>query len=359
MKHTLLITTALFITSLMLFVGCGSSEKEPVDETILINKEGVMYLPDSDTPYTGEVFTNYDTGEKEYQGTYENGLLVSYSYLHKDGRVKDPVNGETLIDRSGLLYEVNGQKPYTGDVFELYDDGGRKHSGSLKGGKKDKLWTEWSDNGKKQRELTYKDGILDGKSTDWYENGQKRLTIYYSMGVVSYYLNKAYESSLISFDPVFVLCDRSSLELIPETWLFSTEFWQQVTNNLFSAAAKAIIIDGSLQNVSEWYESIPNDRSGKLIYLTTQEPTKSSYIMDLSLSPYNSFPGFQFHLFLESFSLFQIVDVADVDLRDFDADIDWMDMFIDSTHWAYYMPGMGGLDSSPFKDKIVIIMYQP
>ena len=169
MKHTLLI-----ITALMLVVGCGSSEKEPVDETILINKEGVMYLPDSDTPYTGEVFTNYDTGEKEYQGTYENGLLVSYSYLHKDGSVKEPVNGEKLIDRGGLLYETNGQKPYTGEVFELYDDGGRKHSGSLKGGKKDKLWTEWSDNGKKQRELTYKDGEEIG-STRWeyYSNGQK------------------------------------------------------------------------------------------------------------------------------------------------------------------------------------------
>ena len=55
----------------------------------------------------------YDTGEKEYQGTYENGLLIEYSYLNKDGSVKEPVNGETLIDRGGLLYEVNGQKPYT------------------------------------------------------------------------------------------------------------------------------------------------------------------------------------------------------------------------------------------------------
>ena len=53
----------------------------------------------------------------------------------------------------------------------------------------------------------------------------------------------------------------------------------------------------------------------------------------------------------DSYSLFQVVDVADVDLRDFDADIDWMDMFIDSTHWAYYMPGMGGLEESPFLGK--------
>ncbi len=57
----------------------------------------------------------------------------------------------------------------------------------------------------------------------------------------------------------------------------------------------------------------------------------------------------------DSYSLFQVVDVADVDLRDFDADIDWMDMFIDSTHWAYYMPGMGGLEESPFLGKIVLI----
>ena len=211
MKHTLLI-----ITALMLVVGCS---KEPVDETILINKEGVMYLPDSDTPYTGEVFTNYDTGEKEYQGTYENGLLVSYSYLHKDGRVKDPVNGETLIERSGLLYEVNGQKPYTGDVFELYDDGGRKHSGSLKGGKKDKLWTEWSDNGKKQRELTYKDGEeigstrweyysngqkatertfkdgkLEGRAAWWYDNGQKWMESTYKDGELDGFSTSWYEN---------------------------------------------------------------------------------------------------------------------------------------------------------------------
>ena len=153
----------LFITSLLLIVGFS----KPVEDSTLINRDGLMYLPDSDLPYSGEVFTNYDTGEKEYQGTYENGLLVTYSYLNKDGTVKEPVNGDSLIDRSGLLsnypyetifkyssknlfYEVNGQKPYTGDVFELYKDGGRKGTGILKGGR------------------------LNGLTTSWYENGQKR-----------------------------------------------------------------------------------------------------------------------------------------------------------------------------------------
>ena len=36
------------------------------------------------------------------------------------GCSKEPVNIETLINRDGLLYEVNGQKPYTGDFFRLY-----------------------------------------------------------------------------------------------------------------------------------------------------------------------------------------------------------------------------------------------
>jgi hypothetical protein len=54
--------TLLTILPLLLIVGCS---QKPVDETTLIEKEGVMYLPNSDTPYTGEVFTNYDTGEKE------------------------------------------------------------------------------------------------------------------------------------------------------------------------------------------------------------------------------------------------------------------------------------------------------
>ena len=163
--------TLLTILSLLLIVGCS---QKPVDETTLIEKDGVMYLPDSDSPYSGEVFTNYSSGEKEYQGTYENGLLVTYSYLNKDGSVKEPVNMETLIDRGGNLFEINGQKPYTGDVFELYDNGNRKLSGKLKGGIKDGKWTEWYENGQKKYERTYKDGKMDGLSTEWYDNGQKK-----------------------------------------------------------------------------------------------------------------------------------------------------------------------------------------
>jgi len=195
----------LIVLPLLLIVGCS----KPVEDSTLINKDGLMYTPDSDKPYTGEVFNNYSTGEKEYQGTYENGLLIQYSYLNKDGSVKEPVNGETLIERGGLMYEVNGQKPYTGDVFELYDNGNRKLSGILKGGKLvsrtewkyfengqkenegifkdgelDGLFTRWYENGQKKSEETYKNGKQDGVYTSWYENGQKRSELTYKDGWV-------------------------------------------------------------------------------------------------------------------------------------------------------------------------------
>ena len=187
----------------MLMHGCS---KEPLDESILIEKDRLMYEPNSDEPYSGEVFTNYFTGEKEYQGRYENGLLIEYSYINKDGSVKEPVNGETLIDSSGLLYEVSRQKPYTGDVFELNKNGGRKYFGSIKGGRRDKLWTYLHSNGQKAEEGTFKDGIKDGKWTYFHSNEQKKKVGNYkngkSDGKWTYWYDNGRE--IISFMPELV-----------------------------------------------------------------------------------------------------------------------------------------------------------
>ena len=90
------------------------------------------------------------------------------------GCSKEPINIETtLVERDGIYYTKDTNKPYTGDVFELYEDGGRKSTGSLKGGKKDRLWTEWYENGEKRLEGTYKDGKEDGLWTHWDNDGTK------------------------------------------------------------------------------------------------------------------------------------------------------------------------------------------
>ena len=79
-----------------------------------------------------------------------------------------PINEETLIEKGGLLYEVNGQKPYTGDVFELYKDGSRKNTGSLKGGRYNGLIISWYENGQLKYTGNYVDPIDYFDPEDYY-----------------------------------------------------------------------------------------------------------------------------------------------------------------------------------------------
>ena len=95
----------------------------------------------------------------------------------------EPINYETtLIEREGVFYTNDTNKPYSGKVFSLYDDGKIKNEGTLKDGKKDGLNTNWYENGQKWYELTNKDGEFDGLYTNWYENGKKRFEGTYKDG---------------------------------------------------------------------------------------------------------------------------------------------------------------------------------
>ncbi len=131
MKHTLLI-----ITALMLFVGFSSGQ-EPIDGSTLIYKDGLFYAPDSDEPYSGEVVSHYENGQKVRKGTCKDG-------------------------------EVDGKWTY------WYENGQKKDEGTYKDGELDGLSTGWYENGQKESEGTYKNGEKDGKWTYWYENGQKK-----------------------------------------------------------------------------------------------------------------------------------------------------------------------------------------
>ena len=83
-----------------------------------------------------------------------------------------PINEDSLIDRNGVKYQQDSQKPYSGKVFRLYDTGENKNEGSYKNGKQDGLFTSWYENGQKSEEITYKDGEMI-EWTLWDENGNE------------------------------------------------------------------------------------------------------------------------------------------------------------------------------------------
>ena len=107
----------LFIISLLLIVGCSKR----VEQSELINKDGLMYLQDSDSPYSGEVFRDWFNDNKYLEGTY------------KDGKV------------DGLW-------------TQWYSGGNKSFEGTYKEGKKDGLWIEWTEEGKKKSKTKWKNG---------------------------------------------------------------------------------------------------------------------------------------------------------------------------------------------------------
>ena len=175
--------TLLIITALMLIVGCGSDSIK-LDINNLIDRGGVMYAPNDDKPFTGIVFDFYENGEKELDGNYRKGLMNGeWTYYHENGQI----HGEgRFIDGDGSnLSELSGV-PFNGRTgrWNVWFKNGQKESeGTYKNGKEDGKWTRWYENGQKRVEKNYKDGEEIG-STDWeyYSNGQKRVERNYKDG---------------------------------------------------------------------------------------------------------------------------------------------------------------------------------
>jgi antitoxin component YwqK of YwqJK toxin-antitoxin module len=153
MKHTLLITTALIITALMLVVGFSSGQ-EPIDGSTLIYKDGLFYAPDSDEPYSGEVVSHYENGQKVRKGTCKDGEVDGkWTYWYENGQKSE-------------------ERTYKDGEYFLSNSWGKNGKIMVKDG--NGVWTYWSPDGKQSSELVYKDGQRwDGKWTTWYENGQK------------------------------------------------------------------------------------------------------------------------------------------------------------------------------------------
>ena len=102
-----------------------------------------------------------------------NYLIISLLSLSV-GVSQQNWNMELMKEHGGLIYSPNSNKPYTGDIYSIYVNGKKKLEGKYNNGIKDGLWIEWYKNGQKMEEEIYKNGEEDGKWTWWYKNGQKK-----------------------------------------------------------------------------------------------------------------------------------------------------------------------------------------
>jgi len=146
MKPLLLIAIAI------LAVGCGAkdestTETKPVEEKVLEVKE--------------EAKTEEPVAEVKPQ--------------------LDGVNLDKLEEREGIVYLKGSDTPYTGKATSLYENG-QKTEANLKDGKRDGLIVLWHENGQKALEQKYKDGEEisakywnpKGESVDSFEEAEKK-----------------------------------------------------------------------------------------------------------------------------------------------------------------------------------------
>jgi len=91
------------------------------------------------------------------------------------------VNFSQLQDRNGVLYLINKDKPFSGDVAS-YNNGRVEFEGLVEKGLREGTWIYYYATGQKKMEGNFKEGVKDGNWTYWKDNGQQEATEMYKFG---------------------------------------------------------------------------------------------------------------------------------------------------------------------------------
>ena len=94
-------------------------------------------------------------------------LLIITALMLMVGCSSDPFDGNKLVERGGLFYQINSDEPYSGEAVWYYDNEYTHRVGNYKDGKWDGKWTYWHKNGQKRSV-----GALDPK-IEWGDDIKK------------------------------------------------------------------------------------------------------------------------------------------------------------------------------------------
>ncbi|MDC0157945.1 hypothetical protein OAK38_09295 [Verrucomicrobia bacterium] len=99
-------------------------------------------------------------------------LFALFVALLMVGCGEDVVDGSKLQDRNGVTYLPNEETPFTGRAESFYENGQKKEERNYKDGKWDGFYTVWYRNGQKEEESNWRDGKLMFAFV-WKPNGEK------------------------------------------------------------------------------------------------------------------------------------------------------------------------------------------
>jgi antitoxin component YwqK of YwqJK toxin-antitoxin module len=138
----------------------------------------------------GRIITYGYDGAVQQIRTYDRGVLLSYTYLDKNGKELPPIqlgkgensftvfyqNGNKAVEQTRFNGKIHGK--YT----EYYSDGKVMTEGNYYYGEENGPYLQYHPNGNKKVEENYKYGELDGVSSEYHLNGMLKKTSVYRMG---------------------------------------------------------------------------------------------------------------------------------------------------------------------------------
>ena len=111
------------------------------------------------------------TNQHEKNMKKTSAVILAISFLVVAGCSEKTT--ETIQERNGLAYLPNETTPFTGTKIAAFPNGQKKSEINYKDGKPNGLMTMWLENGQKEAEINYKDGEQNLLTT-FFENGQKK-----------------------------------------------------------------------------------------------------------------------------------------------------------------------------------------
>ena len=85
---TFLILFVLFLSSISLNSNAGMFDKTVCLETDAQIREGLIYLPNKNKPFTGNILCEYENGQTKIKGEVEDGLIDGNLFLYYENGQK-------------------------------------------------------------------------------------------------------------------------------------------------------------------------------------------------------------------------------------------------------------------------------
>ena len=121
----------------------------------------------SDVPGSAEVF-EFESPAGDSQD-YEELSVAEESACPEKSSTSTPLEQR----EDGLIYMINEDSPYTGVNCSYYDSGAKQEVSNVAEGRAHGSYKTWYENGNKKEHINLEHGVPNGSYKTWYENGSK------------------------------------------------------------------------------------------------------------------------------------------------------------------------------------------